>query len=77
MPLRLQMHFRRQRCLIRRIDTREVLELARLRPRVKPLRVTLDAFFDGGIDEHFHELAGREQLAHHLALGTERRDERT
>ena len=48
-----------------------------MRTRIQSLRVALDALFNGSVHEHFHELAGREQFAHHLPFRAERRNERT
>ena len=58
------MHLRRCRALIRRVETGEVLDLARLRLGVESLGVAPHALVDRGVDEDFDEFPGRHQVAH-------------
>ena len=60
---------------VRAVDAGEILELAGPRLGVKALGVALLRLGQRRIDEDLDELALRKHLAHHVALGAERRDE--
>ena len=76
------MDLRAQRRLVRRRDAREVLDLARARLLVEPLRVALLGDLDRDVDVDLDEGDGRValrdgavQVARDLAVGEVRRDE--
>src|SRR5690606_34482095 len=64
------------RWLVRRIDAREVLELATPRLLVQPFRIAPFRLFERRVDEHLEELAWLEQLAGEAPFRAEGRDER-
>lgn len=51
----MDMNLRILRLLVRRTDTRELLDLARPRLLIQTLGVTLLGLFDGDVDEDFDE----------------------
>ena len=53
---------------------RKILDFARERALVQPLRIALDARLERRVDEYFKKIAGREKPPHRKSFGAERRD---
>src|SRR5690242_18107067 len=65
-----------ERRLIGRVDAGEMLDLAGAGLLVEALRIALFGDRQRSVDMDLDELAGADQLASHVALGAEGRDER-
>src|ERR1700761_9582356 len=70
------MDFRRQRCLIRSVDTGKILQLTSHGLGIEPLWIPANTFRDRSIDKYFDEFLGCKKTSHHFSLGAIGRDER-
>ena len=70
------MQFRSLGRLVGRVETGEILDRAGLGLGVKALGVAPDAFLERRVDKDLEKGVRRGELAHHPAVGAERRDER-
>src|SRR4051794_16416592 len=74
---RPQMNLRRFRRLIRRIETREILDRASFGLGVQALCIAFHAFLDRRVDEYLDKFSLSNQIPHAYSLGAVGRNERT